>query len=318
MINPLAQFRSRLRMRHLQLLFVLSEEGSLRKTAQTMALTQPAVTKALHELENLVGEPLFTRTPQGLLPNKLGEAAIRYAQLVFADLSGLHEELTALQSGNLGTLRIGAMGSLVGGLLPRTLAQLTRRHPKLNVTVVIDTSDVLLQALSVDQLDLVVARVAHGWPTEELHFEAFDEELIQVVARTGHPQQGRAEVSLETLAGYPWVVQSQPAPLREIYQQIFRESQVPAPVSQLETASTMLTVSLLQQTDMLALMPLSLVEYYRGLGVLAPLPVTVAARLMPFGLISRKGRVPTAAMEVAKAELRVQAGLASAGAVTGD
>ena len=140
MINPLEQFRSRLRMRHLQLLFVLSEEGSLRKTAHIMALTQPAVTKALHDLESLVGDALFTRTHKGLVANKLGEAAIRYAQLVFADLSGLHEEMTALQSGNLGTLRIGSMGSLVGGLLPRTLAQLTQRHPKLNITVVIDTS----------------------------------------------------------------------------------------------------------------------------------------------------------------------------------
>ena len=318
MINPLEQFRSRLRMRHLQLLFVLSEEGSLRKTAHIMALTQPAVTKALHELESLVGDALFTRTHKGLVANKLGEAAIRYAQLVFADLSGLHEEMTALQSGNLGTLRIGSMGSLVGGLLPRTLAQLTQRHPKLNITVVIDTSDVLLQALSLDQLDLVVARITDGWPTDELNFEAFDEEVIQIVARTGHPQQHNSEVTLETLARYPWVVQSQPAPLREIYQQIFRESQVQAPASQLETASTMLTVSLLQQTDMVALMPLSLVEYYSDLDVLAPLPVKVSARLMPFGLISRKGRVPTAAMEVVKAELRVQAGLEGTAGVTND
>ncbi|MBW3506996.1 MULTISPECIES: LysR family transcriptional regulator [unclassified Pseudomonas] len=318
MIKPLEQFRSRLRMRHLQLLFVLSEEGSLRKTANIMALTQPAVTKALHELESLVGEALFIRTHKGLVANTLGEAAIRYAQLVFADMSGLHEEMTALQSGNLGTLRIGSMGSLVGGLLPRTLAQLTQRHPKLNITVVIDTSDVLLQALSLDQLDLVIARITDGWPTEDLNFEAFDEEVIQIVARTGHPQQHNSDVTLETLARYPWIVQSQPAPLREIYQQIFRQSQVQAPASPLETASTMLTVSLLQQTDMLALMPLSLVEYYSELGVLAPLPITVAARLMPFGLISRKGRVPTAAMEVVKAELRVQAGLEGTGGVTGD
>ena len=318
MINSLEQLRSRLRMRHLQLLFVVSEQGSLRKTAQIMALTQPAVTKALHELENLVGEALFTRTHQGLLPNKLGEAAIRYAQLVFADLSGLHEEMSALQSGNLGTLRLGAMGSLAGDLLPRALAQLTRRHPKLNITVVIDTSDVLLQALSLDQLDLVVARVAQGRPTDELDFEEFDEELIQIVARTGHPLQHSTGLNLETLARYPWIVQSQPAPLREIYQQIFRQAQLQAPASQLETASTMLTVALLQQTDMITLMPLSLVEYYSKLGVLAALPVAVSARLMPFGLISRKGRVPTAAMEVVKAELRVQAGLEGQGVITSD
>ena len=157
-----------------------------------------------------------------------------------------------------------------------------------------------------------------GWPTDELNVEAFDEEVIQIVTRTGHPQQHNSEITLEPLARYPWVVQSQPEPLREIYQQILRESQVQAPTSQLETASSMLTVSLLQQTDMIALMPRSLVEYYSDLGVLAPLPVKVSARLMPFDVISRKGRVPTAAMDVVKAELRVQVGLEGTGGFTSD
>lgn len=307
MVNPLSQFKNRLRMRHLQLLYVLSEEGSLRKAAQIMALTQPAVTKALHELEDLVGEPLFTRTPRGLLPNTLGEAAIRYAQLVFADLGGLHEEMIALKSGNLGNIRIGAMGSLTGGLLPGAIAQLKQSHPKLNITVVIDTSDVLLQALSHDQLDLLVARIPQGWAQDGLDFEPFGEEVIQIVARTDHPEMHNPAVTLATLAQYPWVVQSQPTPLREIYSQIFREAQVAAPLSLVETASTMLTVSLLQQTDMIALMPLSLVEYYRSLGVLARLPVPLSGRLTPFGLISRKSRAPSPSMQVVGAALREQA-----------
>lgn len=307
MINPLAQLKNRLRMRHLQLLFVLSEEGSLRKAAEVMALTQPAVTKALHELESLVGESLFTRTPHGLLPNPLGEAAIRYAQLVFADLGSLHEEMIGLKSGNLGKIRIGAMGSLTGDLLPRTIAQLKQSHPKLNITVMIDTSDVLMMALSQGQLDMSVARIPQGWPLDGLEFEPFGEEVIQIVARTEHPQMHNQDATLATLAEYPWVVQSQPTPLREIYNQIFREAQVAAPLSLVETASTMLTVSLLQQTDMITLMPLSLVNYYRSLGILARLPVPLSVRLMPFGLISRKSRTLSPALQVVSAALRGQA-----------
>lgn len=309
MVNPLGLLKNRLRMRHLQLLYVLSDKGSLRQAAEAMAMTQPAATKALRELEDLVGEPLFTRTPRGLVPNMLGEAALRYAQLVYADLGGLHEEMMALKSGNLGKIRIGAMGSLTGGLLPGAIAKLKQSHPKLNITAVIDTSDVLLQALGHDQLDLLVARIPQGWSHDGLNFEPFGEEVIQIVARTGHPQMRNDQATLATLAEYPWVVQSQPTPLREIYNQIFREAQVQAPLNLVETASTMLTVSLLQQTDMIALMPLTLVDYYHGLGVLSRLPVPLSGRLTPFGLISRKSRLPTPSMRLVGDALRAQARL---------
>lgn len=311
MINPLAQIKTRLRMRHLQLLYVLSEEGSLRKAAEVIAMTQPAATKALHELESLVGEPLFTRTPRGLIPNMLGEAAVRYAQLVFVDMGSFHDEMKALQSGNLGKIRIGAMGSLSGWLLPQTIAFLKHQHPRLNISVMIDTSDVLLQALSRDQLDLLVARIPQGSPLEGLNFEPFGEEVIRIVARSDHPQMNNPQASLATLAEYTWVVQSHPTPLREIYNQIYREAQVEAPQSIVETASTMLTFSLLQQSDMIALMPLSLIDYYRSLGILAPLPVPLSVRLSEYGLISRRSRTPTPSMQVVGAALCEQARLLS-------
>ncbi len=309
MISPLSQIRTRLRMRHLQLLFALSEEGSLRKAAEVMAMTQPAATKALHELEALVGEALFVRSPRGLVPNMLGEAAIRYAHLVFADMGIFHAEMKALQSGDLGSIRIGAMGSLTAGLLPKTIARLKEQHPRLNINIMIDTSDILLQALNRDQLDLLVARIPQGYPSDDLHFEPFDEELIHVVARADHPQKRQATVSLAALADYPWVIQAQPTPLREIYNQIFREAQLAVPKSTVETASTMLTASLLQHTDMVSLMPVSLLDYYRQLGILTHLPVAPSIRLSSYGLIYRQSRGATPSIQIVGAALCEQARL---------
>jgi DNA-binding transcriptional LysR family regulator len=296
MISSLEQIRNRLRMRHLQLLHRLAESGSLRKAAESMALTQPAVTKTLQELEGLVGEPLFQRTSHGLIPNPLGEAAIRYAQLVYADLGHFHEEVCALKSGNLGKIRIGSMGSLSGTLIPRSISRLQQSHPKLGISVMVDTSDVLLQELERGQLDLLVARIPFGWMRESLDFEPFGEELIQIVARKEHPEMTNPNATLETLSHYPWVVQSHPTPLREIFDQIFREAQVSAPSSLVETASTILTFSLVQQTNMIALMPLSLLDFYRSIGTLERLPVPLSVHLTSYGLISRKGRPPTFSM----------------------
>ena len=102
MINSLAHIKSRLHMRHLRLLSALSEEGSVRRTAEKLAITQPAATKILQEIEELLGQKMFVRTTNGLQPNGLGEAAIRYARLVFADLDSFHEEILAIESGHRG------------------------------------------------------------------------------------------------------------------------------------------------------------------------------------------------------------------------
>jgi len=309
MIHSLEHVRSRLRLRHLQLLYLLGENGSLRRAAEAMALTQPAVTKALQELEDLLGEKLFQRTSRGLLPNALGEAAIRHARVVFADVDSLHGELAALHAGNLGKVRIGAMGSLAGNLIPRAIGALQRGHPGLEIFVAIDTSDVLLAALERGELDLLVARIPFGWSQEALEFEPFGEERIEIVARREHPAFLAETLSLADLGRYPWVVQPHPTPLREVFNQIFREAQLPAPHTLVETASTTLTFSMVQQSDMIALMPRSLLAFYRRIGMLERLPVALAVHLTGYGLIRRRNRHLSIPMQLAGDALREQFGL---------
>ena len=311
MINTLAQIKTRFRMRQLRLLFILAEEGSLRKTAERMSITQPAATKGLQELETLLGESLFIRSPQGLIPNELGKAAIRYAQLVFADLDSLHEEMTAIESGHLGTIHLGAMSSLAGTLLPKVIARIKSSFPKLNVSVTISTSDVLLHALNRDQLDLLVARIPQDYVQENLDFERFGSEHLQIVAGRNHPQRQNAAISLADLAAYPWIVHPPATPLREIFTQIFRDAELNAPVNLVETSSMTLSASLLDQTDMLTIMSLSFVEYYQGFGLLKPLPVSLSCSLPNYGLIRRKNRPITPSMRLVCDMLRDEAHLLS-------
>ena len=306
MINALAQIKSRLRMRHLRLLYVVAEEGSLRKAADRLAITQPSATKTLQEIESLFGQTLFKRTAQGLIASVLGAAAIRYAQLVLADLDSLHEEMMALDSGCIGIVRIGAMSALTGDLLPQAIAKVKAMHPKVNIVVQIETSDMLLQALNRDQLDFLLARIPQNTTHEGLNFECFGEEFTCLVARTEHPQQQNKALSLATLSEYPWVLHPRATPIHEIFCQLFREAQLKPPPSFIETASIMLTVSLLQNSDMVAIMSKALANYYQQLGVLAPLPLPLPCRLSNYGLISRSSRQLTPAMLVMCAALREQ------------
>ncbi|MDQ0121244.1 DNA-binding transcriptional LysR family regulator [Pseudomonas lini] len=153
---------SRLRLRQLRLMLALQEFGSLRRAADHIGMTQPAATKMLHEAEDLLGVELFERLPRGMRSTPFGETVTYYARMVFAELSGMREELVALESGNLGRVAVGAIPALASGLLTRTIATLKQSHPRLSMSIQVDTSDVLVQALLQDQLDIVLGRIPAG------------------------------------------------------------------------------------------------------------------------------------------------------------
>ncbi len=312
MVNALNAISSRLRMRHLRLLTILGDCGSLRKAAQIMSQTQPALTKSLHEIEELIGESLFSRTPKGIYPNTLGETLIRYARLVYADLGGVHRELTALKSGSIGDVRIGAISALTAGLVPQTVSLLKAMHPVLNISVVIETSDVLLRSLEQDQLDLVIARIPEDYPAENLHFSALGEEIVVPVARCEHPEMNNKDLTLAVLSRYSWVIQPQPAPLRTIFHELFRKARLRPPASTVETSSTFLALSLLKESDMISLQSLSLVDAYEKMNIIARLPISLAISMDSYGLVRRRNRTPTAAMQVVADAFLRQASLLSA------
>ena len=176
---------SRLRLRQLRLMLALQEFGSLRRAAEEIGMTQPAATKMLHEAESLLGVELFERLPRGMRATAFGETAIYYAKMIFAELSGMREEFAALESGNLGRVTIGAIPALASGLLTRTIATLKKSHPRLSMSIQVDTSDVLVQALQQDQLDVVLGRIPDGARTDDLLFDSLGEETLCVVAGAG-------------------------------------------------------------------------------------------------------------------------------------
>lgn len=297
---------SRLRLRQLRLMLALQEFGSLRRAADNIGMTQPAATKMLHEAEDLLGVELFERLPRGMRPTPFGETVIYYAQMVFAEVSGMREELVSLESGNLGRVTIGAIPALASGLLTRTIATLKKSHPRLSMSIQVDTSDVLVQALLQDQLDIVLGRIPAGARAEELLFDSLGEEALCVIAGAQNPLAQSTRLSWAELQNETWVLQQHPSPMRSIINQVFHNARVDIPSSIVETTSIMTLLSLVQQTDMIGVTPVSVVEDYPGRDLLAVLPISFEARLPPFGLITRRHRIQSSAMQAFMHSVRVE------------
>lgn len=297
---------SRLRLRQLRLMMALEELGSLRRAAEDIGMTQPAATKMLHEAESLMGVELFERLPRGMRATPFGETLIYYAKMIFAELSGMREELVSLESGNLGRVTVGAIPALASGLLTRTIATLKQSHPRLSMSIQVDTSDVLVQALQQDQLDVVLGRIPSGARTDDLLFDSLGEEDLCVITGAQNPLAQAKTLDWSSLQEMTWVLQQHPSPMRTIVNQAFHNVRLDLPSSIVETTSIMTLLSLLQQTDMIGITPRSVIEDYPGRHLLAVLPVQIEPKLPPYGLITRRHRVHSSAMQAFMATVHIE------------
>ena len=96
-----------LKLQELRVLLAVAKQGSFRKAAQQLHLTQPAVTKAIAELEQKLDVPLFDRTTHGVTPTAHGENFIRRAGAIFSEIRLAAEDIDIISRGSRGTLRVG-------------------------------------------------------------------------------------------------------------------------------------------------------------------------------------------------------------------
>src|SRR5437763_13755171 len=89
---------TRLKLRQLALLQAIDRHRTLNRVAAEMRLSQPAITKALHEVEDIFGTTLFERSPRGLKPTAAGEAVLRYAKRWLSDLESTSNVLAAIDA----------------------------------------------------------------------------------------------------------------------------------------------------------------------------------------------------------------------------
>ena len=174
------------------------------------------------------------------------------------------------------------------------------------MSIQVDTSDVLVQALLQDQLDIVLGRIPAGARAEELLFDSLGEEALCVIAGAQNPLAKEKQLSWAELQNMTWVLQQQPSPMRAIINQVFHNARVDIPSSIVETTSIMTLLSLIQQTDMLGVTPVSVVEDYPGRDLLAVLPIKFEARLPPYGLITRRHRIQSSAMQAFMNSVRAE------------
>jgi LysR family transcriptional regulator, pca operon transcriptional activator len=246
---------ARVNLRQIRCFLEVARNGSIKRTAEALNVSQPSVTKTVKELEAALGAELFERIPTGVTLTPYGEALLRHAMPAVAELTAGFSEIEALKSSADGCIRIGGPHLAMSRLLPVAVARLKRQRPQLNVSVIPGTYEQLLPALRAGELDMIFGR--RGDPTEMagLLFEGFFQDRLVITALADHPSTLRNSVALEDLVDYPWVVPLPRTAMRDCLNRIFVKSRIPFPSNCFETTFGASTWSYMREAGAVAALP---------------------------------------------------------------
>jgi len=286
--------RSNIKLRHLQLVVALDEFRHLGRTSEFLSVSQPAVSRMLGEVENMLGVTLFDRSTRGTEPTAAGRSIIRFARGVLAEYDRTRDEIAAEESGAAGRTRVGSMVVALPTVVSPAVKLLKRRAAGATVLVVEGDLTELLPKLRIGELDVFVGRLEPGYASPDLVTEALYNEPMLAVAAPGHPLAGKARVSWADLAGHPCVLPPPWASLRvKLEQQFFKHGLHP-PADLVETASFLAQFSFVHERAAIAFMATSVARHFERLGVVKVLRLKVPVELPAVGMITLRGQRATA------------------------
>ena len=195
-----------LKMSELRIFVAVLEHRSFHKAAEVVHLTQPAVTKAIAGLEEMLGVKLFDRHAQGVQPTVHGLSLAPRAVAVFEELRRAAQDLTLISSGQQGSLRVGIVPMPAIPFLPIAVRKLRDEHPGIFVSVVEDREAELLDRLRKRDIELAILRMALLDQDDEMRFDRFFDEKLCVLAARDHPLAAREQLDWPELLQADWVL----------------------------------------------------------------------------------------------------------------
>ncbi|MFL6619193.1 MAG: LysR family transcriptional regulator [Povalibacter sp.] len=288
-----ARIGRHLRLRDLHVLLTVVQSGSMAKAARHLSISQPAVSKAIGDLESAVGVRLLDRSSRGVEPTSYGAALIKRGIAAFDELRHGIAEMEFLAGSNYGSVTIGCNESLSAALLPKVISRLGSQYPGITVHVVQLNRPINEEIGHLRQrsVDLILARGLFRVTEGDLECEVLFDESLVVVAGAHHPLVKRRKLSLAELAGIPWIFYPPNEPPGTLVEQAFHSAGISVPKPALTTSSFHLRKSLLCTGDYVTVVPACMLSAFNvERRVIKALPVSLNIPNRPVAIFTLKGR----------------------------
>jgi DNA-binding transcriptional LysR family regulator len=284
--------KRRLRLRDLDILMAVIETGSMGKAAKRLNVSQPAVSKAIVELEDALGVQLFDRGRRGVVPTPYGLALRKRGVAVFDDLRQGIEDIEFLSDPTKGDIRVGTTEPIMAAILSPVIDTLSRKHPRMVFHIVAGDTATLYKDVAERNIDLAVCRMIGNLP-DELSAETLFEDSVAVMTTADNPLTRRRHLTLADLMNEPWVLFPYESFFGGVIADIFRANGLEPPRLTVSTLSIHAQNELLATGRFLTVLPSFMLRVRDQRLRLKALPVVLPNAPMPIGLITVRNRTLT-------------------------
>jgi DNA-binding transcriptional LysR family regulator len=270
------QISRRLKLRQLNILLAVARCGSMAKAADELAITQPVISKAIADLEDLLGVRLLDRGRYGIEPTLHGRALLKRSVAIFDDLKTSVSELEFLSDPTAGHLRIGCDEPLSTWLLPVLIDRLARRYPRLSHEIVIaDPKTLRERDLHGRNIEVAIMRTQDSDHDENLETKILYKDRLWIVAGLRSPWAKRRKIVLADLINERWCLPAPDHPVGALVVEAFRQSGLDLPKRSVTVGSAQFTSNLLAKSQFLGV---------HGTTFLRFLPPSVRLKILPVDL----------------------------------
>lgn len=279
----------RIRLRDLHILLAVVQCKSMARAAEQLAISKPVVSKAITDLEHVLGVRLLDRDRHGAEPTVYGATLLKRGIAVFDELREGVKDIEFLADPTAGEVRIGSTPPLSASFVAAVVDRLARRYPRFSFHIGVSDTDQLVRDLIGRNVDLTIVRSYGTRPPDELAFEVLYEDPYVVTAGAQNPWARRRKVDLAELADEWWAVPPADSYSGSFFEEAFRAKGLDIPRAKVVTFPHAVRIGLLATGHFLTMFPRSVLIFPARMPFLKDLPIELPP-VGPVGVLTVKNR----------------------------
>src|SRR5438552_6417858 len=289
--------------RRVRTFVALTEQHHMPSVAESLGITQPAVSIAVRQLEGSIGVALFERTARGMMPTPAGAPLALRLKRAWAEIRHAVADIASLRGITQGTVTVGALPLGRTRLLPESIAGVVAKYPGLRVATMEGSFEALAASLRAGDLDFILGALRPVEYASDLRGEPLAEDELGIVCRRDHPWAKRKRIPPRDLARARWALPRLHTPNRTLFERALIARGLPPPNVMVETSDLAVLRGVLLNSDLLTAISPRQLSYELGAGVLTLLPIPLRDTRRVIGVTRRTDSLASAGATILMEEI---------------
>lgn len=281
-------FDQRIKFRHLNCFLEVARQKRIAYAAVAMSISQPAVSKTLRELEDILQTRLFDRTKREVRLTANGDIFHKFASASVTSLRQGFDSIALARMKGETALTIGVLPTVAANVMPQAVKQFKAQNAQTTIRIITGPNTLLLGRLRVGELDMVVGRLAEAVQMTDLSFTHLYSESIAFATRPGHPLLSKQDFELKDIADYTVLLPTKESIIRPTVDQLLIANGIGQFPDRIETVSNAFGRHYTRQSDAVWIISTGVVKKDYEEGQLARLNVKTMDSQGPVGLTTRQ------------------------------